>query len=456
MRGLVFIGCGLLLSHCQVGHVWKGEGGSLLEPSTGTGTSAGSGFSDPPAAPAPSAPVAPVLISPDAPGCARGQIATALVPVHFLFTIDRSGSMNDADAAHAALRPTKWQALQAAMEALFKELGDAAAAGDNSVAVGINYFSEATDDNSGPETMVELPPAPLDQARASALTTDIAGRSAQGETPTQAALSESYQSLLDYQPSGVLANGQKVVVLVSDGRPNPAPADPATIPDLVAAKLAGSPPLRTFSIGVGELGSTGDFGYDAIFMSTVADRGGTGKAGCDPTSSDPAKFCHFQITPSQSSNITADFLAAFNAIRDQVGSCDLALNIQDVIHLEPRAVVVVEQSGGTQKILQADPINGWTFDNDLKPTLIRLHGQDCTSYRHDHAATVFAILGCTCGTVTGPGAGSSSGGGEGTAVARDVVGEGSSSGGGFNTNWCSYPFATPPGTCAGEGCPPGG
>jgi hypothetical protein len=474
MRKLTTIGFGLLLVHCQIGKVWEGVGGILQ--TTGAGTSSGStaggiisggsssgdfgasgGSGD---FGSTSGAATSTLISPDAPGCGRGEVAgTTIVPVHFLFTIDRSGSMDDESDAAAQNRVTKWVALQTAMEALFLDMGTDAAAGDDSVAVGVNYFSES-DDTSGPdagkETYVEEPIAALTQLSATALSYDISQRKAGGTTPTRAALAESYVALAAYQPTGALANGNKVVVLVSDGLPNP--ADP-TIPDYVGSEFTGTPSIRTFSVGVGELGSGGgQYGYDPTFMSSIAEDGGTGKAGCDPTNAtDPTKFCHFQITPSVSgSNITADFEAAFASIRQQAASCQLKLNIQDPADLEPRAVVVVYQTGTTQTILSKDPVNGWTFDNDTHPTLIRLNGQDCQMLQADPSAEVFAILGCVCGTTTGPGASTAGGTGGGEGAARDEGGTGgSTSGGGFNTDWCSYPFASSAGggSCSGEGCP---
>lgn len=453
-----YLGFSLLLIHCGVGKVFTGLGGAGKNGAQngagegeGTGNGDASGTSTTSTTPTP----APV-ISPDAPGCARGQIAPAKVaPLHFVFTLDRSGSMNDTAEADAANRPTKWESLQAAMTAVFEDLGKAADRGDDSVAVGVNYFSEATNNDSGPETKVELPLEPLTRARANTLKTDINGRNARGYTPTETALNLSYDALSAYKPTGALENGTKVLILVSDGKPNPPTATPAVIPDLVASKKSGTPPVKTFSIGIGELGTAGDdHGYEPGLMSKIADRGGTGKAGCDPNNtSDPAKFCHFQITPSQSTNITTDLINAFNAIRDQVQSCELPLKIENKDALEPRAVIVVaEKDNAPQRILPHDAQNGWTFDNDSAPTNIELHGAECDRLRTKDTQRVFAILGCACDLDTSNGSGSTNGNGQ-EGPARQESGPGAVAGD-WNTDWCSYDYVViPPGACVGEGCP---
>ena len=450
----------VVLGGCGVGRVYTGlggtPGGSII--GAGAGNTSGTGSDDPSngTAPTPAAttPAIATTISPDAPGCGRGQIAPATkTPVHFVFTLDRSGSMNDTSEAQAANRPTKWQALQAALQAVFEDLGAAADAGDNSVAVGVNYFGEATSGGSGTETGVELPIAALDRARANALKADIAGRGAAGATPTEAALSYSYDALAAFTPStGPLANGLKVNVLVSDGKPNPAPATASVIPDLISSKRTGPPPVRTFSIGIGEIGSSGRNGYAPGFMSVVADRGGTGKPGCDPNEeTDQAKFCHFQVTPSASASITTDLINAFKSIRDQVRSCELPLTIQKPNELEPRAVIVVAEKAGVQRVLVKDPVNGWTFDNETSPSAIRLNGAECDALRQNQSEKVFAILGCVCTGATSTG--SPVGGGESQPGPGRSESTPGATAGEWNTNWCSYPFAVlPPGDCLGEGC----
>ncbi len=359
--------------------------------------------------------------------------------------------MNDTDEADAAQRPTKWESLQAAMMAVFEDLGKAADLGDDSIAVGVNYFSEATTNNDGPESQVELPLEALTRARANALKQDISARNARGYTPTLTALSLSYDALAGFTPTGPLRDGTKVVILVSDGKPNPPPATPQTIPDLVQAKRNGVPAVRTFSIGIGELGSGGQNGYEPGFMSVIAERGGTAKQGCDPNEqSDPTKFCHFQITPSLSQNITTDLVNAFAAIRDQVRTCELNLNIENPTELEPRAVIVVaEKDNAPQRVLANDAVNGWTFDDPISPKTIRLHGTECERLTAKDTQRVFAIVGCSCKLPNGTTPG---GGGESSPGAARQESQGTSVD--WNSDWCSYPFVeVPPGSCLGEGCP---
>jgi hypothetical protein len=399
-------------------------------------------------------PATPIAISPDAPGCGRGQVVPATpAPLHFVFTLDRSGSMNDTDEANAAQRPTKWESLQAAMTAVFEDLGTAADRGDDSIAVGVNYFSEATSNNDGPESQVEWPLEALTRTRATALIQDIAGRNARGYTPTLAALTLSYDALQTFNPAGPLQNGTKVVILVSDGKPNPPPATPQTIPDLVQDRRDGTPAIRTFSIGIGEPLSAGQNGYEPGFMSAIAERGGTAKPGCDPNEqSDPAKFCHFQITPSVSQNITTDLVNAFTSIRQQVRTCELKLNIEKPAELEPRAVIVVaEKDNAPQRMLANDAMNGWTFDDPLAPKTILLHGTECDRLNSKDTKRVFAILGCACKLPDGTTPG---GGGESIPGPGRQESQGANASGDWNTNWCSYPFVDlPGGACLGEGCP---
>src|SRR4051812_4877443 len=93
-KALVYIA---LLNSCGVGKVFSGLH-SLKNGADGAGGDGsglghdGDAFADLPV----STPgtVTTVRISPEAPGCGRGQIAPAQqTPVAFMFTIDRSGSM---------------------------------------------------------------------------------------------------------------------------------------------------------------------------------------------------------------------------------------------------------------------------------------------------------------------------------------------------------------------------
>ncbi len=449
---------------CGVGRAFQGSGGEQElsdTPQNDFSAGGGDGSGGPstvgtiPTDPGPVI-VTGAPIDPNAPGCAHGSVSASRVPVHLMLTIDRSGSMGDNKEATAQGRPTKWVALQSALSSVLLSFGTAADAGDQTLALGIDYFS----DDGTNETKVEWPMAPVTSTYTGLLVKDLNKRSAGGITPTEDALNNSYAAVIGFTPAAgsPLAGGDKVVVLVSDGKPNPATATPQTIPNLVAGELAGTPSVRTFAIGVGEPGSTGKDGYDPVFMSWVAFSGGTGKSGCDPTEAvDQTKYCHFQITPSVAgANIANEFVDAFNAIHQQIQSCSLKLNIPDPTQLEPRATIVVAQTGDVQEILPEDPSNGWTFDNPANPTSIILNGSECATIDSNPATNVFAIVGCPCatGTATGGGSGGSSGGvtpGR-DSPARAEGGTGSTGGTTWNTDWCSYPWV--PG--AGGSPNPGG
>ena len=93
--------------------------------------------------------------------------------------------------------------------------------------------------------------------------------------------------------------------------------------------------------------------------------------------------------------IRADFLAAINAIRDTVASCEFPLSKPaGTSGIDPTKINVVVTSGGTEKTLPQDPKDGWTYDDPNNPTKVTLQGSACTALKADPTAKIKIVVGC--------------------------------------------------------------
>jgi hypothetical protein len=96
-----------------------------------------------------------------------------------------------------------------------------------------------------------------------------------------------------------------------------------------------------------------------------------------------------------------DFLAAINAIRDAVASCEFPLTKPAGSGtIDPGNVNVVMTSGaGTDSTLPQNPTDGWSYDDPTNPTKVTLKGKSCDALKADPAAKIKIVVGCK--TVTG-------------------------------------------------------
>jgi von Willebrand factor type A domain len=324
-------------------------------------------------------------------GCATASAQAKRQPVYLMFVLDGSDSM---------AQDNKWAAVVPALTSIFGEMKTAA---DPGVAAGLIIFP----DKGGPfPSASDVPLAFVDATQNTALATRLMAGLALG-TPTEAALTGGYTELEGFQPKApLLTGGKKVVILITDGVPtdgcsmvlglgnyakNPCVT---TAADKLVETAAKGGPIETFVVGVGDFPSTSTTDFDPAFLGNVAQSGGTGPSGCNPSeASSTSDLCYFEIDPSKSqtaSDLQQKFETALDAIRGQVVSCTFPLQSTGLGQVDPTHVNV--EVGGVT-ILQ-DPKNGWTYDNPTAPTSIILHGTACSTAETVVSATVNILLGC--------------------------------------------------------------
>jgi hypothetical protein len=335
--------------------------------------------------------------------CATASSEAKRQPVYLLFVLDGSGSM---------AQNNKWTAVVPALQSIFAQM---VSTGDTGVGAGLIVFSDSNDPTtgSGPyPSSADVPIALVDAAHQGVLSMRLAGMPQSG-TPTHAALTGGYGELEPYTPSApLLSGGKKVLVLITDGVPTddcasvPILSNYATNACIVQAgnELKLTPPkgpIETFVIGVGNF-SAGSFfglgGIDPSFLGNLAQAGGTGPSGCNPSeTTNTNDLCYFEIDPSMAptaAQLQQKFETALNAIRGQVVSCTYPLQGSQLSNVDP-TLVNVEVDGKT--ILQ-DATNGWTYDNPKTPTEIILHGTACGAAKTNLKAKVSIVLGCATQT----------------------------------------------------------
>jgi hypothetical protein len=231
-----------------------------------------------------------------------------------------------------------------------------------------------------------VPIAPLPGA-AAAITSSLAGRQPQGNTPTSAAL----QGAIDEATSFSTANaGHTVVaVLATDGIPDECtPSTVAGVAQIAATGVSGTPSIKTFVIGVF---TPNDAVSGTAAVNQIAASGGTGQA--------------FVI--STTSNVEQQFVSALNAIRGASLPCDYAIPQPDGGTPDFGKLNVQYTSGGGASttipyVATAAGCNpttgGWYYDVDPAqggvPTKILLCGASCTAIKGDAQGRIDIVLGC--------------------------------------------------------------
>ena len=129
-------------------------------------------------------------------------------------------------------------------------------------------------------------------------------------------------------------------------------------------------------------------------MGRIAQKGGTGPAGCDPNSLDPGSVCHFQVTPGSDMTVTKQaLLDAITKIRTLTASCEFGFTTNASTDLNNVDVVMTDKDGNTVKVPK-DSENGWSFDNPENPTKVVLHGDACSVSNGTVSGRVDVVLGC--------------------------------------------------------------
>jgi uncharacterized protein YegL len=340
--------------------------------------------------------------------CATASAEAKRLPVYMQLVIDGSGSMDGVNSSGSGFvageretdpqmpaRQTgkKWIAVRDALAAFSDDL---AAKNDPSFAVGLFLFSSTSAKSA---TSVDVPIKFVDAAQSAAMKARLAPPIfASGGTPLCATVDGQLAVLKAFAPTApVQAGGKYVLVAMTDGIPTDTKT--ACLASVTAAKT-GAPPVATFAVGVGNEDADPTNVYDEVFMKDLAQAGGTAALGCNPSwgnADKSGKPCHFQITPGTktAAQIKADFLAAINAIRDAVASCEFPLTKPAGSgDIDPANVNVVMTTGGKDTTVPQSAADGWTYDNPTNPTTVTLKGKSCDTLKADPAAKIKIVVGC--------------------------------------------------------------
>jgi von Willebrand factor type A domain len=336
-----------------------------------------------------------------APTCATAKVPITRTTIFMQIILDGSGSMNDPLAPGGA-SGLKWKA---ASEALVSFFDDLLAKKDLSFGVGLFLFdgTKGVPDFLVPDVSIRQ----VDATQHAALKSRITQSTPQGGTPIKLALEGQIPLLEKYVAQGSLkAKGKRVLVVITDGVPDgPADVQPTVqgqCVKLVADALAHSPPITTFAVGVGDPASD-ESTYNEVFVGRLASAGGAAAPGCSPgwNQSSPAGQtpCHFQITPATktAAQIRAELLAAIDAIRGAVSTCEFTLVRPDGttgVADPSRVNVVLTTSDGKVATVPQDAIDGWTYDDATTPTTVIFHGAACDRVKSETDGKVEIELGC--------------------------------------------------------------
>ncbi len=311
-------------------------------------------------------------LDPDA-SCAGASTEASFVPLDILILLDRSGSMSG----------TKWDGSTKALKD-YVQSPDA-----NGVNVGITYFPidnppDFEDCNYQHYDDIVVPIAEL-PANAPALVSSIDGEDALGgSTPMYGALKGALFSATAHQDAN--PTHKVIVVFASDGDPNScsfAPGNPPNADDIpTIAALAESAlnynGVRTYVIAIQ--------GATVANLNQIALAGGTNQA----------------IDVTQNIN---NFLTAMKDIQSDALSCDIVIPEPPMGKEFDKDLVAVTYSpqGDPMQAVQiprADNYQdcggmpGWYYDNNVKPTKIKLCPASCQTIQLDKKAKLDVAFGC--------------------------------------------------------------
>jgi hypothetical protein len=281
------------------------------------------------------------------------------VPTDLFFMVDKSGSMNTIDPGSTVSR---WTAVSLAMNQFLTSPSSAG------LGAGIAFFPIAVAD-AGPGGRAGTDCTAADYATpvvaigllpgaATPISAAIAAQTLSPGTPTTPALEGAYAYAGALQR---LVSGRTVAVLmVTDGNPAQCGSTIANASAAASAGAAGSPPIRTYVLGIGP---------NLANLNAIAQAGGTG---------------HAYLVESGG---TEALTAALNDIRADTISCQYVLPTLDAGELDAGGVLIETRVGlyGSETAVSQVPdatacgaSGGWFFDDPLKPKTITLCPATCS------------------------------------------------------------------------------
>jgi hypothetical protein len=297
-------------------------------------------------------------------GCAKGSAEAKPLPLDLYVMLDQSASMAG----------PRWAAVTGALSDFVS------AGGQDDLGVGLQFFPLPGGKTCSYEAygVPEVPIGPL-SINADPLKKALADHVPAGETPTLPALQGAYQ--LAQQWSTDHPGRTVAVILATDGEPNICGSTIDNTKTVAQNAHAGSPPIATFVVAVGEnLGS----------LDAIAQVGGSTKA--------------FQVDGSGGST-KEQFLAALSEIRGAAVSCELTIPTPASGELDPSLVNVTftPSSGSTDAIVfprvdtpTACPTDApsWYYDDPAKPAHVVLCDNACQQVKAKAGGRVDIVFGC--------------------------------------------------------------
>jgi hypothetical protein len=366
---VIFVACG---GSTNDGSAAAGSGGAAGGPiiivGGGSGGSAGSGGG--------------VIVDGDA-ACVAEPRAGEQIPLDLFFMVDKSGSMGCAVGAAGAgctngSSPppgvTRWTSIRDALTTF------AASSASSGLGAGIGFFPQmnggtllcAAQDYATPAAPIAGLPG-----SSAALSAALGAQMPNGNTPTVPALSGALSYVTSYAQAH---RGRTVaVVFATDGEPTQCTSSNNTIAGAVrvaAAAAAGTPPIKTYVLGVGPSLNN---------LNQIAQAGGSGQA---------------YLVESGGSQ---DLLAALNSIRKSALSCDYSIPVFPGKPLDFSAVnvrVKVGATGDEKLITKVDSpaacgaTGGWYYDDNSAPTRITLCPTICDPMVATAGSTLTVLIGC--------------------------------------------------------------
>lgn len=300
--------------------------------------------------------------NPDLEKCATKSAEAKARPVYLVFQYDKSGSMDD---------DGKWSACKSATKAFFSAPDSAG------IKASLTFFP--TGDEICSTAQYRVPAVPVTALPSSAFGAALDRHSPGGGTPTRSALSGAIDYAKQVQ-AGEGKDGSVAIVLVTDGVP--ANCDDNSIAGVSTLAASVAPTIPTYVIGVG--GALGS-------LDQIAVGGGT-KSALIVNTNDPTKT-------------QSELLAAFNAIKEGVLSCDYDIPPPPAGEAFDRTKVNVQFSSagsGATTIGYNQACTdgtGWRYDDETNPTRILFCDASCTQVK-TKAGKVDIVFGCA--TQSGP------------------------------------------------------
>ncbi len=325
-------------------------------------------------------------LDPDA-QCLRDPHTGVRLPPSILILFDRSASMADCPDPAVTSCPAadKWTEATSAIQQLM--IGSA-----KDLRFGLKFFG--TPDDSCTDADYAKPDVPIGPLSMTETQIDCwMGRaSCFGITPvTPATYTEMAPALrggISYLRA-LKADGQRIVVLITDGDPNSCDTANNQVADVIAAAAngwGGTPKVMTYVIGVP--------GATVSNLSQVAAAGnGKRTPSCVGGTLDPKLACHYQIGTG---NVEGDLQNALYEITNKAKTClfKIPAPTGDAATFDPAQVNVDLKASGTTTELVRDTkqLNGWDYTDG--GTTITIFGAPCDTVLLDSTSEVDIVFGC--------------------------------------------------------------